>query len=243
MKGDKSMTITAKYPGKCTKCGGSIKPGEKIEWEKGKGAYHVKCEAEPAMMSGEKTYKLSGGSGYGCRGWDRGQVLRNAAKRIEQGEPEFLFVISASSRRVYEDGLSFGVGDEEGYLYCATAREATAEEAAPVRARIAERDEAARKTKALAEMVEKIHDEGECPEGEHRPEGDRVNIGQGQTLYGGGEWFIVGPEYIWHVRNNGMDGDDWSRNNVRTGGAGAIGWRIPTTPELIKFFKSYDIAK
>lgn len=27
--------------------------------------------------------------------------------------------------------------------------------------------------------------------------------------------------------NNGRDGDNWSRNNVTTGGAGAIGWRIP----------------
>jgi len=47
-----------------------------------------------------------------------------------------------------------------------------------------------------------------------------------------GEWFVVGPEYIWYCQNNGSDGDDWSRNNVRTGGAGAIGWRVPRTDEL-----------
>lgn len=29
-----------------------------------------------------------------------------------------------------------------------------------------------------------------------------------------------------------MDGDDWSRNNVRTGGAGAIGRRIPADAAL-----------
>ncbi|NCU21821.1 hypothetical protein EOM89_14215 [Candidatus Falkowbacteria bacterium] len=32
--------------------------------------------------------------------------------------------------------------------------------------------------------------------------------------------------------NNGRDGDDWSYNNVRTGGAGAIGWRRPYDPAV-----------
>ncbi len=48
-----------------------------------------------------------------------------------------------------------------------------------------------------------------------------------QDLYGGGGWFVVGPEGIWRVENNGRDGDNWSANNVRTGGAGAIGYRVP----------------
>jgi len=38
---------------------------------------------------------------------------------------------------------------------------------------------------------------------------------------------VVGPKGIWFVRNNGADGDDWSINNVLTGGAGAIGWVVP----------------
>ena len=42
------MTITAKFPGQCRKCGGAIIVGEKIEWEKGKGAQHVECKAKPA---------------------------------------------------------------------------------------------------------------------------------------------------------------------------------------------------
>ena len=37
------MTITAKYNGKCSKCGGRINAGETIEWEKGSGASHVTC--------------------------------------------------------------------------------------------------------------------------------------------------------------------------------------------------------
>jgi len=47
-----------------------------------------------------------------------------------------------------------------------------------------------------------------------------------QNIYGGGDWFVIGTDCIWYVQNNGMDGDNWSHNNVRTGGAGAIGWKI-----------------
>lgn len=37
------MTISAKYPGVCNKCGGAISPGQQIEWAKGAGATHSAC--------------------------------------------------------------------------------------------------------------------------------------------------------------------------------------------------------
>jgi len=37
------MTITAKFAGRCTRCGGRFPVGEKIEWKHGAGAKHVKC--------------------------------------------------------------------------------------------------------------------------------------------------------------------------------------------------------
>jgi hypothetical protein len=40
------------------------------------------------------------------------------------------------------------------------------------------------------------------------------------------------PRSIWIVQNNGNDGDDCSRSNVRTGGAGAVGKRLPWSQEL-----------
>jgi len=48
-----------------------------------------------------------------------------------------------------------------------------------------------------------------------------------ENIYGGGEWWVIHNEWIWHIKNNGHDGDCWSLNNVNTGGAGAIGRRIP----------------
>jgi hypothetical protein len=41
------MTITAKYPGKCRRCGGAIAQGERIEWVKGGGSSHVSCPESP----------------------------------------------------------------------------------------------------------------------------------------------------------------------------------------------------
>lgn len=44
------------------------------------------------------------------------------------------------------------------------------------------------------------------------------------SIYGTGERLIeTGIEY-WYLINNGSDGDDWGRNTVKTGGAGAYGW-------------------
>lgn len=53
-----------------------------------------------------------------------------------------------------------------------------------------------------------------------------------KNAWGGGEWWVIQPEWIWYIRNNGFDGDDWGRNNVETGGAGAIGVRVPFSEEL-----------
>jgi len=43
------MTITAKHPGTCTKCGSGIVAGAAINWERGRGAEHVTCPAAPPV--------------------------------------------------------------------------------------------------------------------------------------------------------------------------------------------------
>lgn len=54
-----------------------------------------------------------------------------------------------------------------------------------------------------------------------------------QNIYGGGDWFEVTDTHLWWVLNNGADGDNWAHNNVRTGGAGAIGYKIALDPDLV----------
>jgi hypothetical protein len=71
-----------------------------------------------------------------------------------------------------------------------------------------------------------------------RPVGDYILHGETiydtMNIYGGGVMIVATADgFLWCVQNNGMDGDNWSHNNVRTGGAGAIGWRLPATDELI----------
>lgn len=66
-----------------------------------------------------------------------------------------------------------------------------------------------------------------------RVDGERVdNPLNPQSIYGGGEWFVIQQEWIWYVQNNGHDDSNWALNNVETGGAGAIGVRVPYCKEL-----------
>lgn len=68
---------------------------------------------------------------------------------------------------------------------------------------------------------------GERPQSTDQPAGRIVNLTP-RDLYGTGEWFVVQPDWVWFIQANGMDGDDWSKNNL----PGCIGWRVPYTAEL-----------
>ncbi|MFW6012309.1 MAG: hypothetical protein ACOC92_01200 [bacterium] len=229
---DQPRTTTARYASTCNGCGGPIQPGQRIVSRPDRpGSTHAECDQlEPGPI------RLRGGSGYGASGWRRGQVLRNTEDRIEAGEPRYLTILTAGSKYYAEDGMSFGVGAESGHVYWATAREATAEEAAELRNRDALARDVHEALEAVRALRERVHGQGERPQpgpddpdGLLTPEGERLL--DTHDPYGGGDWWVVGSRWIWYVRNNGMDGDDWSQNNVRTGGAGAIGWRIPYDSE------------
>lgn len=226
------MTIIARYPGRCKKCGGRISPDDRIDWDKNtRETSHVNCpERKPEQPQEKGSIRIAGGSGYGCRGWSVGQVVRNTPRNIEAGGPEWLYVVSAKKEWVSEDGMSFGVGDESGYIYTAFCRPATEEEAAPViAARKAAEEKQAAKRAALADLdAIKAHitENGDRPS--EWEKGETVNIGQGHTIYGGGEWFLITESRIWYCRGNGGDGDDWSDNNL----PGVRAWRVPRTEEL-----------
>jgi hypothetical protein len=138
------------------------------------------------------------------------------------------------------DGWGFYMGGGRG-CYC-YYREATEEEIAALEAEEAAAKEARRKEQErkdeIAKVAKKIKSEGEYPQGHHVPEGTRHH--DTMTIYGGGSWFVIGAEWIWYVQNNGADGDDWGHNNVRTGGAGAIGWRIPFNEELAETIRNTE---
>lgn len=228
---NKPRQMKSRFDSKCCKCGLKIMAGEEIFYQQGKGAWHVDCTGAKEQASkraaerkAEAPWSIGCGSGYGGQPYSEGSVIRAPKRIVEKGGPTYLFVVRASEQYIRDDGMSFGVGDDNGYLYHADCREATAEEAAPLMERerkIAEKEAAVQE---LNGIKKEIQENGERPEGDNSPEGERIL--DTQNAYGGGDWFVIGTEHIWYVQNNGADGDAWSRNNVRTGGAGAIGWRV-----------------
>ncbi len=180
----------------------------------------------------EAPFHLRRGSGYGEHEYSIGEVIRNRSYKEGDGSPKYYTVTSAIKRYFREDGMSFGVGDESGYVYAASARAATPEETAIEEEKRAKKEVAKQKVVDRENIAKLIRDTGDRPDGSFTPEGEMRYINSDSIVYGGGSWFVLGPEWIWYVKNNGGDGDNWGNNNIKTGGAGAIGWRVPATPEL-----------
>ena len=243
------MTITAKYSGKCKNCGQTISVGEKIEWSRDSGSAHIHCPQKRNTTTPDpKAITISGGFGYGCRGWLVTDIVRNPYHgnthwQVDASwrQPEYLYVVSAWKRYFRNDGMSFGVGDDQGYLYRAECRPATDEESAPVRAH--EAGVAARKSAYadLEAIAHQIQGTGTRPHMDRRPAGLVVELKFYQNatnlrLYGGGEWFVIGDTEIWYIQGNGADGDDWSANNI----PGAMAWMVPRTEEIANRIKTLD---
>lgn len=107
-----------------------------------------------------------------------------------------------------------------------TYRAATEDEISEVKA---DSETAAAKSRATRDLIDEIKNTGVLPQAES-PEGEIIL--DSFNIYGSGERIIISESTAWYLLNNGMDGDDWSRNNVATGGAGAIGWKAPVTPKI-----------
>jgi hypothetical protein len=218
-----------------------VEIGEAVHYryqDGGKYLEHVDCEAvrtEKERRKAEASYTISAGSGYGHHGYHEGQVVK--ADRSERGQadyPEFLYVVHCTEQYFEFDGLSFGVGDDSGYIYRAECRAATEAEAAPLKAEMKLAQDKFEAERERTRISEEIRSRGEFPDGP-QPKGKRVS--DRQNIYGGGDWFVVEHEWIWYVRNNGADGDNWLNNNVRTGGAGALGWRVSYDSDLARRLK------
>jgi hypothetical protein len=86
----------------------------------------------------------------------------------------------------------------------------------------------------LATINQALEKKQRIKETDYSPKGEEIQHPLNpKNIYGGGEWFVIEQDRILHILNNGMDGDDWSLNNVRTGGAGAIGFEISKTDEVV----------
>lgn len=157
-------------------------------------------------------------------GWD----LPSVGETINH-KGEYRTVTEMSKGRYEPEASSFGGTDERQWNYLYKTRPATDEESAPLKKQEAEDKLKRHGRNELARIRAHISRNGERPK-KAVVEGEKVH--DTFDLYGSGDRFVIGKDHIWHVQNNGMDGDNWANNNVVTGGAGAIGARVQRTPEL-----------
>jgi len=163
---------------------------------------------------------------------------------VKKGEKIIVYENSGQAFRINENHPSvFGShllgheGEQGAYFYYRDANESEIKEYEEKEKKVKQKqEERAVYEKTMDSLTSFIQKNGEYPEGSNSIQGeeylDTFNI------YGGGKKILRDNGYIWFIKNNGMDGDDWSRNNVKTSGAGAIGWKIKETPELISKIES-----
>lgn len=226
------MVIRAKYSGICPKCGQAINPGDLIAWERGQKARHAECPSATEAIPPADAIIAN------FTGQSRSDAPKPGYVFRRQPDGPILTVVSVRSQYIDEDGWSFGLMDESGWLHTAYCRPATDEEAVPLLAREREQMERQQAQMRVREIAELIRTQGERPDGPVTLDGERII--DTQNIYGGGDWFELTDDALWYVQNNGADGDDWSQNNIRTGGAGAIGWRIPRDEAFVAELRALE---
>ena len=131
------------------------------------------------------------------------------------------------------DGMSFGAMSDEWYDVKAICIDDRADGQAMIEADDAEREAAAKELahkNALRNLAHRIRERGTRYDGDEigMDESPGTDIVDTFNVYGGGEIIRETPDTVWLIVNNGADGDNWGWNNIRTGGAGAYAFFVPT---------------
>lgn len=167
--------IVAKYPGVCSACGARFPAGTTIEWGGPRQSRHAVC---PKGAGGHAAAaKLDKGPDTASKEaapitltYDRGRFRPEIdsdvgrAFRVGFGAHKGKVVTVVSQRRQWipEDGLSFGLSDDQGWLLTLYCREATPEEAEKVKAeeasKQAERDAVNARKEAERKALESERD-------------------------------------------------------------------------------------
>ncbi len=134
------MTITAKYPGTCRLCGGKIRPGQEIEWERGQKPVHANCSSKSATATATPAAKATAPKAAPAPAVT--VTIEGDYALDEHGQLNFRYRLPEGTDRYGRDatpaGFVFHGGD-----YLITDRGAKLAEALEVKARlIAERGQA-----------------------------------------------------------------------------------------------------
>jgi hypothetical protein len=162
-----------------------------------------------------------------------GEMLRTKTGNV-------VVIHDVKSRFIPDDGMSFGLPYDSGWVFTASTRHADKDELDAwnkYEAGIDARKAAAGEQRALGNEIKAARD---IPDGVNYPEGEKLLEDKTASAYGGGSHFVVGPKEIWYVWGNSADGDDWSRNNVYN--KSSIGWRVPYSEALAERIRKADAA-
>ena len=222
--------MKARFAGICAATSRRYSAGTEIE--KGPFGWRI-AGAKPAdrtVHAGEILAAV--GEGYGGEPYREDQVI--------QKDGQWLVVRAAWSEYYREDGLSVGVGDDSGHIYFAVCRPATPDEYMPVWEKEQREFEEHSRRADIKGRFERLFKDGAYVRAEDciQLTGRWIKIGKGFNIYGGGEEVLIADdgEYVWRVRGNGADGDDWSLSNTSHG----IGYRLDVTPERLAILAAME---
>ncbi|GIW06342.1 MAG: hypothetical protein KatS3mg060_1147 [Dehalococcoidia bacterium] len=207
----------ARYNGQCAVTGRSYGPGTSIVQTANGWAIDDAETARVQHLAQTAPIRFSIGEGYGGRLHRPGEVIRARWRAADGTEQSGIVVVLGAAAQYYRhDGMSFGVGDESGYVYTTYARPATDEEAAPLlqrEARARARRDAVRRLEQLAIDALRHGDRPAAPA--THPAGRELCHSEYAARLGN-YWIIPAdePGVVYYVHHNGLDGDDWSVNNL-----------------------------
>ena len=236
--------VPNRYPGECRTCFQHIPAGAGVAVRDHQaGPWRVEhdgdCPPNPHNPAGAPTWQVGRGSGDGGEFYKSGDTLRErwtpghnnnpTAEQVPGGRPDgrlvsgIVTVVAATSHYYPEDGLSFGVGADEGHLHLALVRAATDAEAGPV----LDVEAAAERAVALHRLTNQLfawrypRDDAEYPEQVDRRVLDALPVVPTATWqpwqeYGTRQRLLLDEpnNCCWTTTENGLGGDDWSRSNA-----------------------------
>jgi len=174
------MTITAKYPGQCVRCGRAIRPGQQIEWRRGQPPYHAACAhtAGTPAAALPRRKPVAGAAGG----------IRHAAGRNRQSGAcercgHYLAVGEGRLEWCVEDSGCRRHHDEGGYhLYCLDGAACTARREAALAAARAEQERIAAREALISELEQLARASERYADAEatrRRPKGQEVVLDPG----------------------------------------------------------------
>ena len=221
------MSISAKYPGVCARTWRDYSAGTALI--RTKEGWSIDDDLRLPLEATIIAYRGDGES------FMVGETFRHRDGKI-------ITVVAYRSQYFAEDGLTFGVGAESGYLHKASCRPATQEESDAVIAAECKSEARRQSDVAYPSLFDKEAGE-RVPPRRRRPSGETVKIKGGHSITGHGTEVLIeeGETYVWVIEDNGADGHCWANTNIGTPGyAGEIGFRFDATPERLSWVRHYQ---